>query len=90
MPHDHSHSHCGDDGHYHDIPEAQGHRDNLYTRIDRDNVIALNAANGNGPEVVKPWHERMDERVVRIAFKMLQLLCILLIRTVTVFRVGCR
>ena len=65
MPHDHDHGHCGDECHDHDIPEAQGHRDNLYTRIDRDNVVALNAANGNGPEVVKPWHDRLDEQVVR-------------------------
>ncbi|KIP10974.1 hypothetical protein PHLGIDRAFT_491700 [Phlebiopsis gigantea 11061_1 CR5-6] len=63
MPHEHNHGHCGEECHDHDIPEAQGHRDNLYTHIDRDNVVALNAENGNGPEVVKPWHERLDEEV---------------------------
>lgn len=66
MPHDHSHGGCGEEGHDHDIPEAQGHRDNLYTRIDRDNIVALNVQNGHGPEVVKPWHERMDEGVVSL------------------------
>lgn len=61
MPHDHSHG-CGSEcGHDHDIPESQGHRDNLFLRIDRDNVVALNVANGKGSEVVKPWHQRMDE-----------------------------
>ena len=64
MPHDHDHG-CGTEGcHDHDIPEFQGHRDNLFRRIDRDNVIALNAVNGKGSEVVKPWHERMNEDVV--------------------------
>ena len=64
MPHDHGHG-CGAEcGHDHDIPESQGHRDNLFSRIDRDNVVALNVENGRGPEVLKPWHERMDENVV--------------------------
>lgn len=64
MPHDHSQA-CGDEGgHAHDhIPEAQGHRDNLYARVDRDNVVALNAE-GNPSSIIKPWHERTDEQVV--------------------------
>lgn len=65
MPHDQSHG-CGADcGHDHDIPESQGHRDNLFMRIDRNNVVALNVTDGEGPEVVKPWHERMNEDIVR-------------------------
>ena len=66
MPHDHNHGHCGDECHDHDIPEAQGHRDNLYTRIDRDNIVALNVENGSGPEVVKPWDRRLDEEIVSL------------------------
>jgi len=54
---------CGEDCHDHDhIPEAQGDRDNLYSRIDRDNIVALNAE-GRPSSVIKPWHERMDEDV---------------------------
>lgn len=71
MSHNHSHNGCHDESHdhdhNHDIPEAQGHRDNLYSRIDRQNVVALNAeAPGKGPEVIKPWDERLDEQNVRI------------------------
>ncbi|KAI0762042.1 hypothetical protein BC629DRAFT_984614 [Irpex lacteus] len=63
MPHDHSHG-CGGECHDHDhIPEAQGHRDNLYSRIDRDNIVALNAE-GNPSAIIKPWHERLDEGAV--------------------------
>lgn len=44
------------------IPESEGYRDNLFSRIDRDNVVALNAAEpGKGPEVIKPWDKRLDE-----------------------------
>lgn len=65
MAHNHSHGEgCGHEGHDHDIPEDQGQRDNLFTRIDRDNVVALNVEDGSGPEVIKPWHQRMDEEVV--------------------------
>ncbi|KAI0688101.1 DUF1000-domain-containing protein [Cytidiella melzeri] len=61
MPHDHSHA-CGDGCHDHeDIPEAQGYRDNLYSRIDRDNIVVLNAE-GRPSSAIKPWHERMDEQ----------------------------
>ncbi|KAH9941347.1 DUF1000-domain-containing protein [Amylocystis lapponica] len=62
----HNHNHCSDESHDHDhshhVPEAQGNRDNLYAHIDRANVVALNAAApGTGPEVIKPWNERLDE-----------------------------
>ncbi|KAH9925524.1 galactose-binding domain-like protein [Fomitopsis serialis] len=66
MPHDHDHGGCNDDSHHHDhqhdLPEGVGPRDNLYSRIDRDNVIALNVqAPAKGPEVIKPWDQRLDE-----------------------------
>lgn len=66
MAHDHSRGNCDDESHDHDhdIPEAQGPRDILYARIDRRNVVALNADNGQGPEVIKPWDQRLDETVV--------------------------
>lgn len=68
--HDHSHS-CNDESHSHDdhdhdhshSSEATGPQDNLYIHIDRSNVVALNAT-GEGKEVIKPWHERLDEEVV--------------------------
>ena len=65
MSHNHSHGHggCGDECHDHDIPESEGPRDNLFSRIDTENIVALNAS-GSGKEVIKPWHERMDEQVV--------------------------
>ncbi len=37
--------------------------------IDRDNVIALNSTS-EGKEVIKPWDERLDERVVSICALM--------------------
>ncbi|PCH42607.1 DUF1000-domain-containing protein [Wolfiporia cocos MD-104 SS10] len=63
MAHNHAHGSCGDECHDHDhIPESQGHKDNLFERIDRPNVVALNAQDpGKGPEVIKPWHERTNE-----------------------------
>lgn len=71
MSHNHTLENCYDEGHshghHHDIPEAQGHRDNLFSHIDRDNVVALNVQSpGKGPEVIKPWHERQDETAVCI------------------------
>ncbi len=66
MSHNHSHGGCSDECHDHDIPESEGPRDNLYTRIDRDNTVAMNAENGSGPEIIKPWHERMNEDIVSI------------------------
>ena len=72
MSHNHSHGHCNDEshGHDHDIPEEQGPRDILYSRIDRPNVVALNSESGTGPEVIKPWDKRLDETEVsyRISF----------------------
>ncbi|KAJ7243711.1 galactose-binding domain-like protein [Mycena rebaudengoi] len=56
--HDEHHGHDHDD-HDHDAPDA-GPRDNLFSQIDRDNVVALNAL-GPAKVVIKPWHERMDE-----------------------------
>ena len=65
----HDHGNCDDESHHHDhqhhLPEGVGPRDNLYTRIDRDNVIAFNAQDpGKGPEVIKPWDSRLDEAKV--------------------------
>ncbi|KAL1701699.1 galactose-binding domain-like protein [Schizophyllum commune] len=66
MPHDH-HSHsCADESHDHDHDHDHdtsdlGPQDNLFNHVDRGVVRALNASNGEGPEVIKPWHERMDE-----------------------------
>ena len=71
MSHNHGHD-CHDESHDHDhehgLPEDVGHRDNLFTRIDRDNVVALNAEEpGKGPEVIKPWDQRLDETTVTIS-----------------------
>ncbi|KAG6890893.1 hypothetical protein C0995_000850 [Termitomyces sp. Mi166 len=51
MNHHHDHGNCGDENH-----------DNLYIHIDRSNVVALNT-NGEGQDVIKPWHERLDESI---------------------------
>ena len=69
MAHNHSHGGCNDESHDHDhehgLPEEVGHRDNLYARIDRANVVALNAEESEmGPAVIKPWDQRMDEDTV--------------------------
>ena len=66
MARNHSHEGCGDECHDHGIPESEGPRDNIYLHIDRDNIVALNAANGQGKAVIKPWHEQMDEEVVSV------------------------
>ncbi|THH28229.1 hypothetical protein EUX98_g5948 [Antrodiella citrinella] len=71
MSHNHDHgASCGDEshghdhhGHVHGIPEEQGHRDNLWARIDRDNVVALNVESGKGSDVIKTWDARRDEEV---------------------------
>ncbi|KAI0249836.1 hypothetical protein BJV78DRAFT_1155494 [Lactifluus subvellereus] len=47
MSHDHDHGYNCGD-------HAHGHG--------RDNVIALNST-GEGKEIIKPWNERLDERV---------------------------
>ncbi|OSC98511.1 DUF1000-domain-containing protein [Trametes coccinea BRFM310] len=66
MSHNHSHGGCGDESHDHDhdhgLPEEIGHRDNLYARVDRANVVALNAEDPEkGPGIIKPWDQRLDE-----------------------------
>ena len=58
---DHEHGH----DHAHDHPATGGPSDNVFGHIDRDNVIALNSI-GEGKQVIKPWDERLDERVVSI------------------------
>ncbi|KAJ7457595.1 PITH domain-containing protein [Mycena galericulata] len=64
MPHQHD-AHCGhestdhDHDHDHDTTDL-GPKDNLFSQIDRDNVVALNAS-GEGSVIIKPWHERLDE-----------------------------
>jgi len=71
MSHHHDHGgSCGDESHGHDhhghdhgVPEEQGHRDNLWARIDRDNVVVLNAESGKGSDVIKTWDARLDEEV---------------------------
>ncbi|KAI0249843.1 DUF1000-domain-containing protein [Lactifluus subvellereus] len=65
MSHNHDHGYnCGDHAHGHDHTQtdAGGPSDNVFVHIDRDNVIALNST-GEGKEVIKPWNERLDERV---------------------------
>ncbi|KAL0954708.1 hypothetical protein HGRIS_003662 [Hohenbuehelia grisea] len=61
MSHEHN-DHCGHEAHDHDHDHqgGSGPDDNLFTQIDRSNVIALNA-NGEGSVVIKPWHQRLDE-----------------------------
>ena len=53
-----------DHDHEHDDVSGSGPQDNLFQYIDRPNVVALNAT-GEGLKVIKPWHERLDEAVVR-------------------------
>ncbi|KAI0782267.1 DUF1000-domain-containing protein [Abortiporus biennis] len=62
MSHNHNHEGCSD-GHNHDIPESEGFRDNLFSKIDRQNVVALNVENRPGSDVIKPWSDRLDEQV---------------------------
>ena len=49
--------------HDHDQSDV-GPQGNLYAHIDHPNVVALNTS-GRGPEIIKPWHKRLDEQVVR-------------------------
>ena len=66
MSHNHDHGdHDHDHDHAHDHPDSGGPSDNVFGHIDRDNVIALNSI-GEGKQVIKPWDERLDERVVSI------------------------
>lgn len=65
MPHQHD-DNCGHEAHEHDHDHDAsdlGPQDNLFPVIDRSNVVALNAS-GDGPEIIKPWHQRLDEEVV--------------------------
>jgi hypothetical protein len=58
--HDHDHDHDHDHGSGGPPPN------NLYARVDRRNVAALNAEEGSDPcAALKPWHERLDETKVR-------------------------
>ena len=88
MSHNHDH---GDHEHGHDHEHAHtdtgGLSDNVYMHIDRDNVIALNS-NGEGKGVIKPWDERLDERVVSICSCLRRYWLYLYLHTV--YRVGCR
>jgi hypothetical protein len=65
MPHHHDNC-CGQETHDHDH-SSSGPQDNLFACIDRSNVVALNTG-GDGPEVIKPWHERLDEGKVHELF----------------------
>lgn len=62
-----SHHHCGDESHDHDHdhpPDISdiGPKDNLYSKIDLDNSVVLNATDDASiRDVIKPWHERLDE-----------------------------
>lgn len=63
MVHHHHDHNCG---HEHDHEDhdslSTGAQDNLYPHIDRANVVALNANDHcKGQDVIKPWHERMNE-----------------------------
>jgi len=64
MPHQHDNG-CGHESHDHDHDHDTsdlGPQDNLFAHIDRSNVVALNT-NGVGSEVIKPWHNRLDESI---------------------------
>ncbi|KAG8741747.1 hypothetical protein FRC10_002525 [Ceratobasidium sp. 414] len=57
----HDHGHGGHD-HDHDHEPSGPPSNNLYARIDRQNVAALNAEEGADPcTPLKAWHERQDE-----------------------------
>ncbi|KAF8604136.1 DUF1000-domain-containing protein [Ceratobasidium sp. AG-I] len=61
--HEHD-EHGGHDGHDHDHDHGSSGPppNNLYGRIDRQNVVALNAEEGSDPcAPLKAWHERTDE-----------------------------
>ena len=70
MSHNHDHGdHAHDHDHDHAHPDTGGPSDNVFIHIDRDNVIALNSI-GEGKQVIKPWDERLDERVVSICAEL--------------------
>lgn len=54
------HEGCGHDH----LNQDLGPEDNLYSQIDRPNVVALNAQQ-NGDVVIKPWAERLSTDKVR-------------------------
>jgi hypothetical protein len=54
------HEGCGHDHLGHDL----GPEDNLFSQIDRANVVALNT-DQDGANVIKPWSERLDQTKVR-------------------------
>ncbi|ORY34886.1 PITH domain-domain-containing protein [Naematelia encephala] len=60
--HDHGHEHGGH-GHSHEVPLSAGPADSLYTQIDVQHVIGLNARGGAeaGKAVIKSWDDRDDE-----------------------------
>ena len=65
--HCHGESHDHDHDHDHDATDL-GPQDSLYARIDRSNVVALNAIQP-GEVIIKPWDKRLDEiQVHRHAF----------------------
>ncbi|KAJ7081631.1 PITH domain-containing protein [Mycena belliarum] len=94
MSHQHD-AHCShessDHDHEHSTTTDLGPKDNLFSQIDRDNVVALNAS-GLGSTVIKPWHERMseekslesdadDQMIIRIPFTSSVKLRSLLLKT---------
>ncbi|KAM0752213.1 DUF1000-domain-containing protein [Meredithblackwellia eburnea MCA 4105] len=49
---------CDDDAHQ----QVEGTQDFLFSKVDRDRVVALNAVEGTeGKVVIKPWDQRNDE-----------------------------
>ena len=66
MPQDSDHDCSGQEchDHSHDQSDDLGPQDNLYTYIDRQNVVALNIGDYQSSSIIKPWHLRMDESLV--------------------------
>ncbi|KAG2153967.1 galactose-binding domain-like protein [Suillus clintonianus] len=65
MPHNHHDGHCSHESHEHDHDHDTsdlGPNDNLFSYIDRANVVALNATR-EGSVVIKPWDQRSNEEV---------------------------
>lgn len=70
MPHQHDNN-CAHEAHDHDHDHDHdqvdlGPQDNLFSKIDILNVTALNTTSSGsaGLQVIKPWHERLDESKV--------------------------
>ncbi|KAI5448961.1 hypothetical protein NCC49_005725 [Naganishia albida] len=73
MSHHHHSGACGSEAHAHDSHDhshspppdssAAGDQNSLFSIIDREHVIALNAQGGeeSGKNVIKPWDQREDE-----------------------------